>query len=132
VLLVERDGVERVAAGLDADASQGLRAAVVLEGERVREDLRDRLQRERIRAVPVVPLRSVDVRERDAEQVRLGPHLGWVEADDLVVAEGAVAGVQLRHLLLDDRGVLDVGHQVRAICSRSQPALRAPARYALS
>jgi hypothetical protein len=70
VLLVEGDGVERVAAGLDADASQGLRAAVVLEGERVGEDLRDRLQRERVRAVPVVPLRSVDVGERDAEQVR--------------------------------------------------------------
>ena len=69
VALVEDDRVERVAARLDPDVAQDLLAPVVLERQRVREDLRDRLQREERLLVAGPEEHAVDRRQADAETV---------------------------------------------------------------
>ncbi|CAN5166739.1 hypothetical protein BH20ACT3_BH20ACT3_07570 [soil metagenome] len=92
-----------VAARFDADVLQGGLTAVVLPGHREGEDLRDRVQREGVVGAAAVELGAVDVGQRDAEAVGLGPHLGRVVARDLVVAE--VQGVELFQLLSEEGGV---------------------------
>ena len=71
-LPVEADRVERVAARLDADLAHHRVAAVILEGERVHERLRDRLDGERLAGVADLVHVAVDRRDRDPEPARVG------------------------------------------------------------
>lgn len=79
---VEDDGVEGVAAGLDAHVTEHLVAPEQLQREAVAERLRHRLDRERALGVPARGQTSVDRRERDAECIGLdGGELGDVGRD---------------------------------------------------
>jgi hypothetical protein len=70
--LVEDDGVEGVAARLDADLLQHLRGSVILEREPIDERLRDRLDREDVVRVAHLVHVPIGSRQRDPESSRIG------------------------------------------------------------
>ena len=114
VVLVEDQRVERVAAGLDPHVPQDVLPAVVGEGQRVGEDLRDRLQRERDVPVPGVVHPAVHQGHTNPEAVPLDIRtraalFGRVEAHDVLGGNREVAAVQVRELVVDLRG----GHRPR-------------------
>src|SRR5262249_15481076 len=97
----EADRVEGVTARLDPDLRQHRRAAVVFEGQPVRQRLRDRLDGEGLAGVTDLVDVAVGRREADRGPIRIrlaGP------ADvvrDLAAAEVAVPRVQTLEVRLD-------------------------------